>query len=48
MERWSEQNRNTENNPKNQWNEKLVLGENQQDWQTPIQTNQMADREHAN
>ena len=47
-EGWNQWNRNTENNPKNQWNQKPLLGENQQDRQTPIQTNQMAEREHAN
>ena len=48
MQGWNQQNRNRENNPKNQWIKKLVLGENQQDWQTPRQTNQMTEREHAN
>ena len=48
IESWNQQNRNKENKTKNQWDKELVLHENEQNWQTFIQTNEKAEREYPN
>ena len=41
-------NRNKETPRKDEWNEKLVLWKDQQNWQTPSQTYQAKKREDSN
>ena len=44
----AEINRNKENNSKDQWNQKLVLWEDKQNWQTISQTHQEKEGEDSN